>query len=117
MIVTAKTIIMATVKKTKSVSKKTAAPKRKPVKKKAQGPIPIVKANEDALKKLRALKVEQGLQNDIQWCLGSYSYDKNPAGLFEMGAKALKVFRDLKSLKPKSVPATLVKTLEMALVQ
>jgi hypothetical protein len=105
---------MATAKKTKSAPKKAAAPK-KPAKKKVEGTLPIVKANEEALKKLRALKIEQGLQNDIQWCLGSYAYDKNPGGLFEMGARAFKVFKDLRSINPKSVPTTLLKTLEKAL--
>ena len=114
---------MATAKKTKSTPSKAkvAKPKKSaPVKRKttkADGPLMIVKASEEALKKLRTLQIEQGLQNDIQWCLGSYAYDKNPVGLFEMGARALKVFKDLKSINPKSVPATLVKNLEKALAR
>ena len=114
---------MATPKKTKSAAAKTAKPRKatptkaKAAKSKLNSTLPIVKASEDALKKLKALKIEPGLQNDIQWCLGSYAYDKNPTGLFEMGGKALKVFKDLKSINPKTVPATLLKNLEKALTQ
>lgn len=98
----------------KPAVKKTAAPK-KAVKPKAPAAHLIEKINEDILKKLQDLNVEQPLQADIEWCLGSYRNDNNPSGLYIMAERALHVFAFELSKDPKSVPAKLVKDIEKAL--
>lgn len=107
-------------KPVKRVDKKVAKPVKKSPgaskpKTKAPATIPIEKACEDALKKLKAMKAELGLQADIEWCLGSYRHDKNPSGLYIMAEKALEVFRAAAAQKPKSVPAKLIEDLSKAL--
>jgi hypothetical protein len=77
--------------------------------------IPIEKACEDALAKLKALKAAPDLQADIQWCLGSYRFDKNPTGLYEMGEKALTVLTKAATKNAKAVSKKLLTDLEKAL--
>ena len=72
----------------------------------------VEKANQEALKKLKALKLDEQLQADIEWCLGSYSFDKNPVGLYTTAERALKVFMAQKEKNAKSVPAKLITDLE-----
>jgi hypothetical protein len=60
---------------------------------------PIVKASETALKKLKDLGIDDQLQADLEWCLGSYKADKNPIGLYEMVRRSVKVFKDNKATK------------------
>lgn len=75
----------------------------------------IEKASEDALKKLQELGIEQPLQAEIEWCLGSYRFDGNPAGLYEKAAQALAVFQAEKNKKTKGVTAKFVTDLEKAI--
>lgn len=91
------------------------APAKKAVKPKAPAAHQIEKVNEDILKKLQELNIEQALQADIEWCLGSYRNDNNPSGLYVMAERALQVFIFELSKNPKSVPAKLVKDIEKAL--
>lgn len=97
----------------KPAVKKTAA--KKAVKPKAPAAHQIEKVNEEILKKLQALNIEQALQADIEWCLGSYRSDNNPSGLYLMAERALQVFKFEISKDPKSVPAKLFKDIETAL--
>jgi hypothetical protein len=102
----------------KSVEKKTVSPAKKSAavtKPKAPAVPLIVKACDDALKKLRALDIELGLQADIEWCLGSYRNDKNPIGLYEMIEKAIPVFKAEAEKNSKAVPAKLLTDLAKAL--
>lgn len=95
---------------TKTAAKKTAAaPKAKAVSSS------IEKVCEDALKKLQDLGIDAQLQADIEWCLGSYKADKNPAGLYQMAEKALQVFNAEKEKKTKGVTAKMTSDLEKAL--
>ncbi len=71
---------------------------------------PIVKTSEAALKKLKDLGIENQLQADLEWCIGSYKADKNPIGLYEMARRALVVFKDNKNTK--GVTAKLISDLE-----
>lgn len=102
-------------------AKKTAAKKSAPVKKaaavkpKAPAAHKIEKVNEDILKKLQDLNIEQALQADIEWCLGSYRNDNNPSGLYVMAERALQVFTFELTKDPKSVPAKLITDIEKAL--
>ena len=75
----------------------------------------IEKVNREALDKLKSLNGSEQLQADIEWCLGSYSYDKNPVGLYEMARRALKVFQEEKNKNAKAVPAKLITELEKAI--
>ncbi len=75
----------------------------------------IEQASEEALKKLQALGIEPELQNDLEWCLGSYRADGNPVGLYTMVERAVAVFRGEQSRKTKGVTAKMVKDLEKSL--
>jgi hypothetical protein len=71
---------------------------------------PIVNASETALKKLKDLGIDDQLQADLEWCLGSYKADKNPIGLYEMVRRSIKVFKDNKATK--GITAKLISDLE-----
>ena len=72
----------------------------------------IVTTSETILKKLKDLGIDNQLQADLEWCLGSYKADNNPVGLYEMAKRALVVFKDNKSTK--GVTAKLISDLEKA---
>ena len=100
----------------KSTAKTTA---KTPVKKTAKKttttvsePNSIVKTSETVLKKLKDLGIDNQLQADLEWCLGSYKADNNPVGLYEMAKRALVVFKDNKNTK--GVTAKLISDLEKA---
>jgi hypothetical protein len=76
----AKKPVKAAAVKKSPVKKAAPAKKAAAVKPKAPAAHQIEKVNEDILKKLQELNVEQALQADIEWCLGSYRNDNNPPG-------------------------------------
>jgi len=82
---------------------------------KAATAITIDKVSAEALAALEAIGVDQQLQSDIKWCLGSYQSDNNPVGLFEMAERALVVFKAEKEKKTKGVTAKLIGDLEKVL--
>jgi hypothetical protein len=87
-------------------AKKPAAPKT--VKAVPVKEISIEKACKTALAKLKELNIDDRLQSEIAWCLGSYQNDKNPSGLYLMAKRALAVFtvelaNGAKGLTPKFV--------------
>lgn len=108
-------------KSTKAAAVKKAPAKKVPVKKvvavkpKAPAAHQIEKVNEDILKKLQELNIEQALQADIEWCLGSYRNDNNPSGLYIMAERALSVLAFELTKDTKRVPAKLIKDIEKAL--
>jgi hypothetical protein len=59
--------------------------------------------------------------NDIQakldFVVGSYDFDKNPVGLYEIGANALKILKAIKEKNPKKVSKALITNLEENLKQ
>lgn len=69
----------------------------------------------DALKKLQTLGIEQQLQSDIEWCLGSFRHDKNTSGLQEMLNRTVAVFKSEQSKKTKGITAKAITDLENAL--
>lgn len=91
--------------------KKTPAKTSKP---KSSAPA-IEKVSEEALDKLRSLNVEPELQNDIEWCLGSYRADGNPVGLYAAAERALSVLKSEKEKKTKGVTAKLITDLEKSI--
>lgn len=72
----------------------------------------IEQVNVQALQKLQELGIEEQLQRDVEWCLGSYRADHNPVGLYETARKALAVFQAEKQKKTKGVTAKLINDLE-----
>src|SRR5690242_12639299 len=98
----------------KSVAKP-AAKKATPSKPKAPKVLAVEKVSEDVLNKLRELNIEQGLQAEIQWCLGSYRADKNPVGLYTMAERALVVFKGMREKNAKAVSTKLIGDIEKAL--
>ena len=72
----------------------------------------IEQLSNDVLEKLRSLGIEEQLQRDLQWCLGSYRADHNPVGLYDTAKKALMVFQIEKEKKTKGVTAQLINDLE-----
>ncbi|MDH4090128.1 MAG: hypothetical protein OEV74_14435 [Cyclobacteriaceae bacterium] len=102
----------------KTVAKKAA---KKPAKKTVSASkvksvsLSIEKSCEDALQNLKSLNLDAQLQADLEWCLGSYKADNNPAGLYEMAERALNVFTVAKEKKTKGVTAKLIGDLEKVL--
>jgi hypothetical protein len=100
-------------KKPAKTSVKTAA--KKAVTTKAPSVGSIEKISVQALTTLQSLGIEQQLQSDIEWCLGSYRHDQNPAGLYDMMERALSVLQDAKARKAKGVTTKLIGDLEKSL--
>jgi len=75
----------------------------------------LEQSSEDVLRALQTLGIEQQLQSELEWCLGSYRFDKNPSGLYEVANRALIVLNAEKAKKTKGITAKLVGDLEKAL--
>ena len=91
---------------TKTETKKPRAPRAK------ASNTNIETVSEEALNKLQELGIEDQLQRDLQWCLGSYRADQNPVGLYNNARKALTVLKGEKEKKTKGVTAKLIGDLE-----
>ena len=70
----------------------------------------------ETLKKLDIAKTAE-LQAKLEWCIGSYDYDKNPSGLAEFGGQALKELKKIKDKDPKKVTKKLIDSLEGAIAK
>ncbi len=55
------------------------------------------------------------VQSKLEWCIGSYEFDKNPAGLHEMGMKSLDMLKDLKQKQPRKVNKKVIDGLEKSI--
>lgn len=80
-------------------------------------PAKAKKACTDAKTKLEKLGIEERIQAELDWVLGSYNYDKNPMGLFEIGNKALQVLKEYKTQKPRLVSKKFLTDLEKVFSQ
>lgn len=98
----------------KSAAKTTKKAPAKTSKAKSAGPS-IEKVSEEALDKLKSLNVEPELQNDLEWCLGSYRADGNPVGLYAVAERVIGVFKTEKEKKTKGVTAKMITDLEKAI--
>ena len=67
-----------------------------------------------AIQKLNDAKNAE-LQSKLQWCIGSYDFDKNPAGLYEYGSQSLNTLKTVKAKQPKKVTKKVIDGLEKAL--
>ncbi|MFM8741920.1 MAG: hypothetical protein ACKODM_01145 [Cytophagales bacterium] len=77
--------------------------------------VDIERVSKDILEKLKATKLAPALQSEIEWCLGSYSHDKNPFGLYQTAEKSLAVFIEAKNNKIKGITAKLIADIEKAI--
>ena len=77
----------------------------------------IEKACEAALEKFKKIGTEKyaDIQSKLEYVLGSYKYDRNPVGLYEFGAAALKELKKYKKAKPRLVSKKLIDDLDKAL--
>ncbi len=57
------------------------------------------------------------VKDKLAWCIGSYNYDKNPEGLYEVGAEALDALKTYKKEKPRLVSKKLIDNLEKVVSQ
>lgn len=57
------------------------------------------------------------IRKKLEWCLGSYGYDKNPAGLKEYGEKAVGMLKEAKKDKPRLISQKLIDGLEKSLAK
>lgn len=70
----------------------------------------------ETLKKLNVAKTAE-LQAKLEWCIGSYDYDKNPSGLAEFGELALKELKKIKEKDTRKVTKKLIDGLEGAIAK
>ncbi len=77
----------------------------------------IEKACIDAHKKFQKLNMVEfnEIKSKLAYVIGSYNFDKNPVGLYEIGAQALDILKTIKQKKPRSINKKLLTDLENAL--
>ena len=77
----------------------------------------LKKSCEEAVTAFQKLNSEKynDIQSKLEWCIGSYSFDKNPAGLHEFGAKSLDLLKKVKSKEPRKVNKKVIDALEKAI--
>lgn len=77
----------------------------------------IEKACEAAFEKFKKINKPEfaDTQSKLEYVIGSYRYDGNPVGLYEVGEKALDTLKAYKAEKPKQVSKKLIDDLEKAL--
>lgn len=71
-------------------------------------------ACEEAVQLFDKLKTEEHteIKSKLKYCIGSFDYDKNPAGLYEYGEIALKELKSFKDKNPRKVNKKIVENLE-----
>ncbi|MCU0450385.1 MAG: hypothetical protein MUC97_11185 [Bernardetiaceae bacterium] len=79
----------------------------------------IEKACRDAYDKFMKLGKDEyvGILSKLQYLIVSYNADKNPVGLYEVGAEALALLNSIKAKKPNAVAKKLIDDLEKALTE
>jgi len=55
------------------------------------------------------------LQSKLEYCIGSYDYDKNPVGLYEFGRVAFDQLTAYKAQNPRKVNKKIITSLEKSL--
>ncbi len=77
----------------------------------------IGKACDASLEKFKKLGLDKyaDVQSKLEYVLGSFRFDGNPVGLYEIGEKALTELKKIKKAKPRLVAKTLIEDLEKAL--
>ncbi|QDH79586.1 hypothetical protein FKX85_11270 [Echinicola soli] len=72
----------------------------------------LEKTVEATVEKLQRLKIQDQLIAELQWCLGSFRNDQNPAGLIEKSSVALEALRAEKERNSRAVSKKLIEDLE-----
>jgi hypothetical protein len=67
-----------------------------------------------ALKKLSSSEYDD-IKSKLEFVIGSYEFDKNPVGLYEIGEKALKVLNEAKKKNPQKISKKVITDLETSL--
>ncbi len=67
-----------------------------------------------AMQKLNSDKLTE-IRSKLEWCIGSYDFDKNPVGLHEMGLKSLNMLKDIKQKQPRKVNKKVIDGLEKSI--
>ena len=93
----------------------TSTDKKNTAKPKTSGADSLEKLSEETLKKFQTLGIDQQLQSDLEWCLGSYRHDKNPSGLLKVIDKSITVLKGEQIKKTKGVTSKLINDLEKIL--
>ena len=77
----------------------------------------IEKACRAALDKFQKIGLDKyaDVQSKLEYVLGSYGFDGNPVGLYEIGSVALKELKKYKKEKPRLVAKKLIDDLEKAI--
>lgn len=77
----------------------------------------IQKACAAALEKFQKIGQEKyaDVQSKLEYVLGSYGFDGNPVGLYEIGTQALKDLKKYKKQNPRLVSKKLIDDLEKAI--
>ena len=52
------------------------------------------------------------LKSKLEYCIGSYDFDKNPSGLIEFGKKAAEELKAFKAQHPRKVNKKIIADLE-----
>jgi hypothetical protein len=52
------------------------------------------------------------INSKLDFVVGSYDFDKNPVGLYEIGKQALEILKDIKAKSPRKVSKELINGLE-----
>ncbi len=71
-------------------------------------------ACEEAIKVFEKLNIEKQTEiiSKLEYCIGSYDYDKNPTGLYEFGEIALNELKAYKKKNPRKINKKIIANLE-----
>ena len=58
---------------------------------------------------------DEVIQSKLEYVIGSYDFDKNPVGLYEIGKLALPILKKIKTKSPRKVTKQLITELENSL--
>ncbi|MGB3588808.1 MAG: hypothetical protein WBA23_19845 [Tunicatimonas sp.] len=123
----AKTTKTTAAKTTKAAAAKTtkAAPKKAASKAKSNGKATspevaaekLAKSCQEAAAKFEKMDDSKytEIKEKLDWCVGSYNYDKKADGLKEFGTKAVDLLKEAKKDKPRQVSQKLIDDLEKSL--
>ncbi len=92
-----------------------AAPKK--VATKSEPALKLEKACKDAVAKLQKMEGNQykDILEKLEWCIGSYNYDKNPEGLVQYGKEASGILKEARQKAPSKVSQKLIEDLDKAI--
>ena len=61
-------------------------------------------------------KEYNSIQSNLEWCIGSFFYDKNPVGLQHYGIQSLTILKNIKAKAPRKINKKVIKNLEKAIL-